>query len=171
MINAGIAVVAFNGTQVYNPANLHWENVVVQVKYPANQTVTNNPISIDDLLLETNGQVWSVVARTLLNAATCEFKLDLILANGTPSEDITPEFSGSIFCAIVTPKKGIVAPYWEASVVNSEISRIASMYNADINVRDNTADIDKPISTLVQTALNAKMSGGAVDLGNLPPVI
>jgi hypothetical protein len=171
MINAGIAVLAFNGAQTYNPTTSHWENILVQVKYPTNQTVTNNPISSGDLLLETNGRVWTVVARTLLNSATCQFKLELILANATPSEEVSPEFGGSIFCAIVTPKKGIVAPYWEASLVNSEISRIANMYNADINVRDNTADIDKPISTLVQAALNNKMNSGAVDLGNLPPVI
>ena len=170
MINAGIAILAYTGSQAYNAATTQWENILVQVNYPSDQNITNNPIAFGDLLIEPNGNVWSVMARSVVDSTLRKYTLSLVLTNGTPSEEIVPEFGGSPRCAIVTPKLGFVAPYWDASVVTTEVGRIASMVTANTNVRENTADVDKPISSLVQTALNAKMSSGAVDLGSLPPV-
>jgi hypothetical protein len=162
MINAGIAVLPFDGQQSFNTTTQRWVGIRVQVNYPSNQNITNNPIAVGDVVIEPNGNVWGVAARTLVSTATREYRLELSLINGTPSEEIGPDMGQVSRGAIVTPRQGFYAPHWDATLVAGEVSRIAAMLTAEQNLRENTADSNKPISTLQAAALAAKADATAL---------
>ena len=130
MINSGIKVLSFDGTQAYNTTTTTYSNVSVQVSYPVGQTVSTNPITNSDLLLESNGNIWSVVSAQLTDSTTKTFKLSLLLVSETPSADISPSY-GVGYGSIVTPINNIVAPFWDATLVNPSVARIATIYNTN----------------------------------------
>lgn len=131
MINAGLKILAFDGTQSFNTTTKNWENISVQVNYPSEQTASINPISVNDVVIEPNGSVWKVTNTGILDANTGKFKLSLILTSGVPIADVAPNFGTVSRGAVLTPKNGVLAPHWNAALVSSEIDRIAAMFNTD----------------------------------------
>ena len=167
MINAGIAILPFDGQQSYQVATQHWVGIRVQVNYPSSQNITNNPIAVGDVVIEPNGNVWSVAARTLVSSAAREYRLELALISATPSDEIGPDMGQVSRGAIVTPKHGFYAPHWDATLVAGEISRIAAMLTADVNVRENTADANKPLTMAQQAAMANYVPLSGIDMGRL----
>lgn len=131
MINAGLKILVFDGTQSFNNTTKNWENISVQVNYPSEQTASLNPISVNDVVIEPNGSVWKVTNTGIVDANTGKFKLSLILISGVPIADVAPNFGTVSRGAVLTPKNGVLAPHWNATLVSTEIDRIAAMFNTD----------------------------------------
>lgn len=125
MINAGVSISPFNGLQMWDSENQRWNGIEVKVTYPDDQNIDDNPISVDDYLIEAAGFAWKVVDVTLKNASNNVFELTLDLTNGEASED-TPPSLGSSRSGIITPVNGFMAPYWDVSIVNGNVGRIAN---------------------------------------------
>jgi hypothetical protein len=152
MINAGIEIGGFDGNQQWVEADGVWAGITVTVNYPNDQVVSKNPITVGDVLIEPSGNVWDVVAASVVDAASRTFRLNLRLRNGEPTEDIGPGMGMVKRAGIVTPKKGFVAPHWDTTLVSSEVSRIASMVTMDN----------------AETDVSGSAWAGVVDLGELP---
>ena len=144
MINAGLRILAVDGTQSYNSSTKIWSNVLVIVNYPTGQNLTNNPISVDDLIIEPFGNVWKVVTVTLTDAATKKFNVSLTSVLNTPSEEVSPNFGVSVRCGVVTPNGGLVAPYWDLSLVTDNVGRIATLYNNKIKIGVEALPLGEP---------------------------
>jgi hypothetical protein len=157
MINAGIEVLPYDGGQSFNTTNQEWVGIKTRVNYPSDQNITNNPITVGDYLIEPNGNVWTITARTLTNSASRLYTLTVKLSNTTPSPDISPDMGQVSRGAVVTANKGFITPYWNSTLVAGDVDRIAAIFTANSNLRDNTSDANKPISTAAQTALNNKL--------------
>lgn len=144
MINAGLRILAVDGTQSYNSATMVWSNVLVIVNYPTGQNLTNNPISVNDLIIEPFGNVWKVTTVTLVDTATKKFKVSLTSVLNTPSEEVSPNFGVSVRCGVVTPNGGLVAPYWDLSLVTDNVGRIATLYNNKIKIGVESLPLGEP---------------------------
>lgn len=156
MINAGVSIKAYDGTQAFDPVSEEWQHIKVTINYPEGQDVTNNPPLAGDVLVSTSGVVWLVVLVNGQEGGVNDFSLNLQSTNKPPSEDVSPALGQVSRAALITPVKGMLVPYWSSQVVADEVARLAALYSSTINERDNTADLDKPVSTTVQTALDAK---------------
>lgn len=144
MINAGLRILAVDGTQSYNSTTMVWSNVLVIVNYPTGQNLTNNPISVDDLIIEPFGNVWKVTTVTLVDTATKKFNVSLTSVLNTPSEEVSPNFGVSVRCGVVTPNGGLVAPYWDLSLVTDNVGRIATLYNNKVKIGIEALPVGEP---------------------------
>ena len=79
MINAGIKVLSFDGTQTYNATTKTYNNVSIQVTYPSTQNYTNNPITIGDFITESSGNIWKVTDSVASDATANKLKLTYYL--------------------------------------------------------------------------------------------
>lgn len=128
MINAGVRVGSFNGTQIYNPTIKEWTGVVVEVLYPEDQNSSVNPISVKDKLVELINGVWLVTAVEFVSGNS--FILNL-KSFKNPSLEIKPPFGLSNRAAIITPNNGIIVPYWDTNLVSDEIEKIVELHNLE----------------------------------------
>lgn len=157
MINAGVVFKAFNGTQAYDDATGEWRHVAITINYPEDQNPTSNPPEVGDLIISTTGLIWQVKLVHPDEQLDNEFSVNIEVVNETPTVNIEPALGLLSRGAILTPVKGVVVPYWSSTLVAAEVARIASMYSATVNERDNTSDLEKPISTATQAALDTKL--------------
>ena len=162
MINAGAEVLGFDGSQSFNETDSRWEGVKIRVHYPSGQNHVDNPVSADDYLIEPNGNVWTVVGSVLTHTSTDTFTVTLTRLFADTTEEESPQFGQVSRGAILTPRKGVVAPYWSSTLVAAEVARIGANVSGEINERDNTADVDKPVSMAVQAALDGKLNISAL---------
>lgn len=126
MINAGVKIKTFNGLQRWSPEESAWAGISVEVVYPEDQTAEDNPVSVGDKLIETNGNVWEVTSALQDDHTKKNFLLTLRLDSGEPTEDVNPSFGTTTRGGIITPINGFIAPYWDTQMVGAEVGRIAS---------------------------------------------
>ncbi len=126
MINAGVSISPFNGLQMWDDVAKQWIGITVRVNYPDDQTPVDNPVQVNDFLIEPNGNVWQVKNVEVDEATVGNFILDLLLTNKEPSDSIMPSLGSVSRGGIITPVNGYLAPYWDATVVSGEVSRIAA---------------------------------------------
>jgi hypothetical protein len=127
MINAGVKIASFNGKQSFNSETQLWEGIEVSVNYPGKQTPVDNPIQIGDLLIEPGGNIWQVEAATVLDDVAGVFELSLSMLEEETTDAVSPGLGTVNRGGIVTPKQGYVAPHWDSTIVDANVSRIASM--------------------------------------------
>ncbi len=135
MINAGIKILPFSGTQVFDTVSGNWSGIAVTARYPSDQNKITNPISIGDAIVEPTSGMWEVMA-VVDTASGNDFVLSLRSLDVTPSADIAPGLGLVSRGAITTPVNGQLAPYWNGVLVSTEISRIVEIYN--LSILDNT---------------------------------
>ena len=160
MINAGIEILGFDGSQSYNSDRGQWEGVKVKIHYPDTvdgQNATDNPPEPGDVVIETGGVVWTIPLDGVEHVEGDVFSVDLYVVNHVPSEEVGPQFGQVTRGAIITPREGYVVPHWDSSVVAAEVARVASIVSLGLNVRENTSDMDKPVSVPQQESLNQKL--------------
>lgn len=129
MINAGVTLLPFNGQQAFDEESGHWTNILVNIFYPAGQTVAANLPAAGDYLIEATGRYWEVVTATAADGT--QFRLELLCLSHEVSEEVMPEF-GTSRVGIVTPGESSVVPYWNATFVSTEIHRIAALISAEL---------------------------------------
>lgn len=127
MVNAGIAIRGFDGQQTFDYDVGMWVGIGVKVNYPLEQNVTDNPISVGDVLLEQNGQAWKVEQVELEDAGQGFFRLALTSMTGETTEEQTPTFGDTLRGGITTPRNGFIAPYWDSMLVSEASSRLAQV--------------------------------------------
>lgn len=157
MINAGVSIKSFDGSQVFDAPSEEWQHIKVIVNYPEGQTPVDNPPAPGDVLVSTSGVVWLVKLVDDLYGAANEFSLNLQSTNKTPSEEVSPGLGQVSRAALLTPKKDTLVPFWSSQIVAEEVSRLAALYSQSLNERDNTSDLNKPISDSTQQALDTKV--------------
>ena len=155
MINAGAEILGFDGSQTFNAEEVRWDGIKVRAHYPDDQNAIDNPVTPGDFLIESNGAVWEVQQMTEVNVDV--FTVNITRVNEDTTEAEGPSLGQVFRGALVTPDKGVVSPYWNSALVALDVSRIASLVSTSLNQRDNTADMDKPVSTPQQDALNSKL--------------
>ncbi len=138
MINAGIAILPFGGTQVFNATSLEWEGITVDINYAAGETTTTNPVAIGDIVVEPLGAIWEVKAVT--PGTGNGYSLNVISKNGAQSADNAPSLGGVSRGGIMTPKNGMIAPHWDATKVDISVGRIASLFSTDVIASGETID-------------------------------
>lgn len=131
MINAGIKIAAFNGKQSFDSTTKQWVGIEVKVNYPGKQNETENPIQVGDLIIEPGGNVWLVDAVAAVAAQKNTFDLTVSLLEGETTETESPGLGSVARGGVITPKKGYVSPHWDTTVVDANVSRIASMITMD----------------------------------------
>lgn len=127
MINAGLEIKSFVGTQRPDSSTETWKGIAVIVHYPPGENPTDNPASAGDMVIEPNGNVWEVVD-AVQDGTSNGFSLEMRLANGDFDPNVSPSFGTVKRGGIVTPTNGFVAPYWNSLYVSSDIGRIAAMF-------------------------------------------
>lgn len=124
MVNAGIVIRTFDGLQQWDDTAGIWRGIGVKVNYPSDQTVLDNPVDVGDVLIEPNGSVWDVMGVVLESEGSSSFRLDLKINGPEPTDEISPSLGEVTRGGIITPINGMVLPYWDATVVSGEVSRI-----------------------------------------------
>lgn len=158
MINAGVSILAFSGGQEFDTVSGEWRHILVDVHYPEGQNATDNPPNLGDLLISTSGIVWQVVLVHPWSASDGNtFEINIQSTNRTPSEDVSPGMGQVARAALLTPVRGNLVPHWSSQLVAAEVDRLARLYSLELDERDNTADVDKPISNAQQDALDLKV--------------
>jgi hypothetical protein len=139
-INAGLKI---NSSPLasFNASTLAWDNILVTVVYPA-ETVQDfilNPISINDIVIDTTGFVWKV---TLVNhTSSNNFTVSLLLQNSNPTDSLIPNI-GDTTASINTLINDQVAPYWNSTYVNANVPRIANEFNVSHPIKlDSVSDV------------------------------
>lgn len=125
MINAGADVLGFTGTQRFNPDTALWEGIVVEIRYSSADIFTAPPPSVGDVLIEPTGNAWGVA--NVDQNEEGQWVLDLDAFVGETTAEVVPGFGESSSCAITTPRKGFIAPHFDASLVDPACGRIAQM--------------------------------------------
>lgn len=143
MILAGIEILGFNGLQSFDDVNGQWDNIGVQVNYPQGQNPVDNPITVGDVMIEPGGAVWNVLAVT--DEGSGEFSLSIALNDRPTTDTDTPGFGLVTRGGIATPRNGMLAAYWDSSVVAASVARIASIYSVQ------NAETDLPVSVWQNT--------------------
>ncbi|MBE0438304.1 MAG: hypothetical protein IBX57_00860 [Gammaproteobacteria bacterium] len=100
MINAGVSILAFDGSQSYNASTKEWVNVKLKVNYPEGQDINVNPVSTGDYIFEPSGLIWRVQS---VSKSGDIFIARLQVKYRTASEDIAPGFGITARGAITTP--------------------------------------------------------------------
>lgn len=130
MLNAGIKVKVLNLNKSFNSTLGIWENLEVIVRYPSDQNSTDNPILPGDVIIDNRGNIWDVV-----NAITVEGELNTFslsvksTKNPVETNDPTPGLIAR--ASVSTPIKGNLAPHWDSTVVDDNISKMAMLYNKE----------------------------------------
>lgn len=127
MINAGLTIFAFTGTQQYNSATESWDGIKVKVNYPTLQNPTDNPITVKDYVIEDDGKIWKVIGA--VEGTNGEYTLSIKIANFTPDVSISPNLGLVNRGSIVSPVNGKIEPYWNPVLVSNSIPQIAKIYN------------------------------------------
>lgn len=171
MINAGLTIKGFSGTQVFNTTTKAWDGVAVTINYPTDQDVVANPPLVGDHVIEPNGNVWEVKAKSFVSGN--DFNLSLYLKSDTPSSSKSPDFGLVQRGSIVTPINNILAPFWDAVLVSSEIAQIAALHNVSEGVYGNDESFgavldvlesnDTTLDTLQELVDFAKQNKAALD--------
>ena len=131
MINAGAKLLAGYGRAFFNASTLEWDLVQIKIHYPFGQTIDNNPVQPGDILVENIGHIWTITQASVFNKAQEIFEVSLKLTNKEPHFSITPEFLLTTMGSISTPIKGLVNPFWNANVVDSQVYRRAMSFNIE----------------------------------------
>lgn len=131
MINAGIEIGPFDGQQMFDAEQGIWKGIGVVVNYPDEQSFQDNPIDVDDIMIEPNGRVWVVVSVVVEDSAKQKFRLGIKLRHGVTTGEHTPSMGEVGRGAILTPRRNYIAPHWNVLLVEDVIGRIASMENMD----------------------------------------
>jgi hypothetical protein len=160
VINAGLSFLPYDGTQSFNSTTLEWQGIKIQVSYPTDQTAALNPVSVNDIIVATDGLVWLVKSTSAVTSPN-KYTVTIKVLNKTPSEEVSPGLGQVNRASIATPTKGVTVPYWSSTLVSEEVDRAAAFYFNGLNQLDNTSDLNKPISTAQQTALDLKLNANA----------
>lgn len=166
MINAGMNIKPFDGSQAYDSPEGIWRGIKIDILYPTDQDSTNNPPDVGDKIIENNGHVWEVQAVTPVSGST--FEVDLKLKNKTPEESLSPSLGISTRGAIVTPKNGRIIPHWDPSKVSSVIQAIASNFN--IAEEEDGAGMS-PIDNATLSSLQTQVAANTSAIAELEPAL
>ena len=130
MINAGVIIKPFNGNQQYNLTNQVWEGVAIEINYPANQDSATNPPTVGDYIVESDGEVWLIENVAVDSLANNEFTLT-VKGHYDQSGNTSLNFGNVVRGSILSPINGTLVPYWDATKVSTDISRIINIFNAE----------------------------------------
>lgn len=162
MINAGLSVDDFDGTQVYREDDGSWGSVNITVDYQNGQNPTDNPPQPGDIIFTNGVNIWDVLelepSDDSFEAYQFNVRVRLNPESGTPSPEVSPDFGLVSRASILTPVKGNYAPIWAPTSVDSVAARRAAHFEATVDQTDNTADIDKVISTATQIELDKRFT-------------
>lgn len=132
MIKAKIITLSslYSGRQ-YNTTSGVWSGVRFKVVYPNDQNVVDNPISVGDIIIETNGRFWEVLGSELLPKEVGKnvFSLSIRVLHEEPSPKTLPYFGNSLSGAITTPENGMLSPYWDSRFIPTTITKMAALHN------------------------------------------
>lgn len=141
MINAGLEISGFNGLQRFDDQEKLFLGIAVKVNYPPGQNSIDNPIQPGDIAIEPDGKVWEVVNAEVTSESQSTFRIEIRLADRETTEEDMPGLGEVARGAIVTPKEGFVAPFWDTQYVQAEVGRIANIVTADNFSKMITGDI------------------------------
>lgn len=132
MINAEVII---DDIGTWNNTTKNWTAVQMHVRYPIGpvngvvQTIDNNPISNNDILVDRTGKVWRLtnVAR---NGSTFSCTMTDLL-NLTPTSSRQPDAYSEKNLVITPNTNGLLSPYYHDSYVATTVFRAAMAYNMD----------------------------------------
>jgi phage I-like protein len=126
MLNAGIILKGFNGSQVFNHPN--WDGIIVEVNYPSGQTAELNPIVAGNYIVDQNGSVWEVILSEA-NGRYNQFVCSLSLRSNYPTVDIAPDLGNTSQGAVTELNENGLNPYWDETYVSTAVARATLAYN------------------------------------------
>lgn len=130
-INAGIRLLSFDGTQMFDETTQTWKNISGTINYPPDQNINDNPPEPGAVLIEESGVVWRVVSVVIVDVEANTVTLELEAYEGETTAEQSPKYGTTSRAGIVTPVKGYIGPYWNATVVDTTVGRIAGMLNME----------------------------------------
>lgn len=169
MIRAGLKLNS-SPLMSYNTNSKSWTNLLVSVVYPSSDTqnVTNNPIILNDLIVDTLGFIWRVINST--HTGGTDFNLEVTLVNGIADENTIPNI-GDTKASISSLVNNQLSAFWDATYIDSNIQKIISIYNTESTIKlANIQDVSasKPLnndSLIFNSTLNKWESKAIPSLG------
>lgn len=149
MVNAGVELMPFDGNQHYDYSGECWKGITAKINFPPGQNYNDNLPSAGDVLIEENGQVWHVLGVTGVSPSGNTVRFDIRLTSAEPIEDNLPGMGSTRRGGVITPNNGFIAPYWNTTYVDANVSRIAAMitmenmgalWNGDVDLKDAPED-------------------------------
>lgn len=132
MINAEVIV---DDIGAWNNTTKTWTNVQMHVRYPIGpvngviQTIDNNPISNNDILVDRTGKVWRLTSVSRNGSTFSCTMADLLSSNPTSSRQ--PDAYSEKNLVITPNTNGLLSPYYHDSYIATTVFRAAMAYNMD----------------------------------------